>query len=197
MPQAERRITREDILPMETYAGLRSARRQELVALKKNRRVQVGPFATFHFESFETMWHQVHEMLFIERGGDAQVADELEAYNPLIPQGDELVATMMLEIEDAERRARTLARLGGIENTVALTVGEHVIRAVPEGDVERTRADGKTSSVHFLHFPFTAEQIAAFRAPGSTVILGIGHPEYSHMAALPEAGRAELARDFA
>lgn len=193
----KREITRADILPMEAYARERAALRQTIVAAKRNRRVEVGPIATFYFENYQTMWHQVHEMLFIEKGGEGQIEDELRAYNPLVPNGRELVATVMFEIEDSVRRARTLAKLGGVERHMFMTVGCDRIQAVPEGDVERTKADGKTSSVHFMHFPFAPAQIAAFRASGAQVVLGIDHPEYGHMAVLPDATRAALAADFA
>src|SRR5580700_2686523 len=118
MTQLERKITPTDIIPYKDYAAQRSGLRKSLIAVKKNRRMEVGPFATFHFENYETMWLQVQEMLHIEKGGEEQIAGELEAYNPLIPQGDELIATMMLEIEDAGRRNATLLTLGGIEETV-------------------------------------------------------------------------------
>jgi Protein of unknown function (DUF3501). len=193
----KREITRADIMPMEQYARERAAFRQNMVALKRCRRFEVGPFAMFYFENYQTMWHQVHEMLFIERGGEAQIEDELRAYNPLIPKGNELVATVMFEIDDPVRRARTLARLGGVERHMFMTVGGEQIRGVPEGDVERTKADGKTSSVHFMHFPFTPAQIEMFRTSGTQVIVGIDHPEYSHMAVMPEVTRAALVEDFA
>ncbi|MBM3523639.1 MAG: DUF3501 family protein, partial [Alphaproteobacteria bacterium] len=158
-------ITRADILPIETYARERKALRADVVALKRNRRVAVGPFATFYFENYRTMWQQVHEMLLIEKGGEAQIEDELRAYNPLIPKGSELVATVMLEIEDPERRARELGKLGRIEAYIFLSVGGSRVVGRPDGDVERTTADGKTSSVHFMHFDFTPELIARFRDP--------------------------------
>ena len=156
-------ITRADLLPMSVYENGRKERRKEMAAIKANRRVEVGPFATFYFENYATMLHQVHEMLAIERGGDAQVEDELAAYNPLIPQGSELVATVMFEIEDPVRREATLARLGGVEDQFFLQIGATRAPGLPEGDVERTREDGKTSSVHFLRFPLTPEQVAVFR----------------------------------
>jgi len=193
---AKREITPADILPMDDYAAQRPERKKAISALKKNRRVSVGPDATFYFESYETMWHQVHEMLYIERGGDDQVADELRAYNPLIPNGRELVATLMFEIDDAERRARFLAGLGGVEETVTLAFAGETVAAKPEADVDRTTADGKASSVQFLHFPFSADQIEKFRAPGQQVTLGIGHPKYGHMAVLPDDVRSALAADF-
>ena len=112
----KRAITRTDILPPERYAAERSEHRRRVGELKRNRRVEVGPFVTFYFECFETMWLQVQEMLHIERGGDAQLADELAAYNPMIPNGSELSATVMIEIEDPERRNAALSQLGGIEH---------------------------------------------------------------------------------
>jgi Protein of unknown function (DUF3501) len=195
MPQ-KHEITRADILPIEKYGAERKALRQNVMAVKQHRRMEVGPFATFFFENYQTMWHQVHEMLFIEKGGEAQIEDELRAYNPLVPKGRELVATVMLEIEDPVRRAAALMRLGGIENNMFITVGGETSRGIPEGDLERTKSDGKTSSVHFEHFPFTAAQVAAFRKPGTQVIVGFDHPEYSHMAVMPEAVRQALAEDF-
>ncbi len=190
-------IARADIIPLDQYAKERAARRKALVEVKKNRRVSVGPFATFYFENYETMWQQIHEMLFIEKGGEAQIEDELRAYNPLIPKGNELVATVMFEIDDPARRAAALGRLGGVENSLTLRVAGHTVTGRPDDDVERTNEQGKTSSVHFVHFAFTPEQIAAFRQPGTEVVVGIAHPNYGHMAVMPEAVRAALAEDFA
>jgi Protein of unknown function (DUF3501) len=187
-------ITRDDILPMPEYARVRDERRRQIAEAKKDRRVHVGPDVTFYFENFETMLHQVHEMLAVEKGGSAQVEDELRAYNPLVPQGRELVATMMIEIEDARRRDRVLRELGGIENTIAIEVGGETVKAVPEGDIERTTADGKTSSVHFVKFPFTDGQVVGFRS--AEIVLSITHPQYDHTAAMPERVRVALARDF-
>jgi hypothetical protein len=192
----KRQISRDDILPMQEYAKLRDERRRMIAAIKRNRRVAVGPDVTFYFENYDTMLHQIHEMLHIERGGEAQIADELSAYNPLVPQGSELVATMMIEVDEPLRRARVLRMLAGIEETVDMIVGDATIRAVPEGDIERTTAEGKTSSVHFLRFPFTAADVAAFRSGEGRVILGIHHPNYQHMAVMPETVRAALAADF-
>jgi len=189
-------ITRDDIMPMNEYEPVRKERRAKITAMKKNRRLEVGPFATFYFENYETMWHQVHEMLFIEKGGEAQIQDELDAYNPLIPKGNELVATIMFEIEDPVRRAKVLSRLGGVEETVTLKFEGETVVGKPEEDVDRTSAAGKASSVQFIHFPFTAEQIAKFSKPDTQVIVGFGHENYQHMAVMPEAVRAALAEDF-
>jgi len=190
-------ITHDDIMAMQNYAAVRKERRASMTELKKNRRVHVGPDATFYFECYDTMWHQIHEMLFIEGGGDDQIADELSAYNPLIPKGKELVATLMFEIDDPDRREAFLAGLGGVEETVTISVGGETIAAVPEADIDRTTADGKASSIQFLHFPFSMDQIDAFRQPGAQVTLGISHAKYGHMAVLPEAVRAALSEDFA
>lgn len=192
-----RKITLEDVLPVERFEEERAKHREALAAAKRNRRVEVGPFAAFYFENYATMWWQVHEMLRIERGGDAQIQDELDAYNPLIPQGRELVATFMIEIEDPARRARELARLGGIENAVSFRLDGEIVRAVPADDAERSTPEGKASSVHFLRFPFTEEQIAKFRDPKVEVLLAIDHPDYAHRAVVAHAVRAALAEDFA
>ena len=197
MPQHERKIAHADIMPMADYGAMRKAKRRDIADLKKNRRLSVGPYATFYFENYDTMWMQIHEMLFIEKGGDDQIADELRAYNPLIPQGSELVATVMFEIEDQARRDRELRRMGGVENFVALKVGGETVKAVSESEVERTTDDGKTSSVHFFHFPFTPAQIAAFRDPATEVLAVISHANYGHMAMMPAAMREALAKDFA
>ena len=189
-------ITRADIVPLDKYTAERRSLRQNVIAVKQRRRLEVGPFATFSFENYQTMWHQVHEMLYIEKGGEEQIAGELQAYNPLIPQGRELVATVMFEIDEPVRRDAALRKLGGIEANIFMSVGGENIRAVAEADVERTKADGKTSSVHFVHFPFTDAEVAAFRKPGAQVIVGFDHPEYSHMAVMPEPVRQALAEDF-
>lgn len=190
-------IRREDIMSMDDYGPMRRELRRRVMERKRARRIEIGPHATMHFENFDTMLAQVHEMLFVERGGEAQIADELAAYNPLVPQGRELVATLMFEIEDEVRRHRILSGLGGVEHHVAIMVGSERVGGVPEQDVERTKADGKTSSVHFLHFPFTDAQVAAFRDPATPASVVIDHPNYGHAALLPPAVRAALAEDFA
>ena len=196
MPAA-RTITRADLLPVDAYAKVRKERRQALLEKKKNRRLEVGPVASFLFESYDSMWLQVQEMLYIERGGDAQIDDELAAYNPLIPRGDELVATVLFEIDEPHRRKSFLSRLGGVEDTAFLSFAGETVDGRPETDVDRTTAEGKASAVQFLHFRFTSEQIAKFRTPGTQVVLGFRHPAYAHMAVMPEAVRDALAKDFA
>jgi hypothetical protein len=194
MPEAARKITPADILPPQEYDFQRSALKQNLLPVKKSRRVEVGPFATFYFENYTTMWLQVQEMLRIEKGGEEQLAGELEAYNPLIPQGNELIATLMLEIEDANRRHNALLTLGGIEETVFMEIGNERISATPTEYDDRTTPDGKTSSVHWLRFKLSREQIARFTS--ERVVIGIAHRNYGHMAVLGNEIKAALAKDF-
>ena len=152
---AKSEITRADIMPMEEYGRVRDDRRRTISAMKRARRVPVGPDTTFYFENYDTMLHQVHEMLYVEQGGEAQIEDELRAYNPLIPRGEALVATLMIEIDNPVRRAKALRELAGIETHIAMIIGDARVAAVSDDDAERTTPDGKTSSVHFLRFPFT------------------------------------------
>jgi hypothetical protein len=190
-------ITPQDIMPMEAYVAQRAELRKRIVALKKPRRIDVGPYATFYFENYETMLQQIQEMLYIEKGGEEQIADELAAYNPMIPQGKELTVTLMFEIDDPARRGTILRRLTDVELTAYIEVAGEKVFAVPEQEVERTASDGKTSSVHFLHFPFPDHLIDAFRAGEGQVILGIGHENYAHMTILSADTRASLGADFA
>jgi hypothetical protein len=196
MPEAQRKITPQDLLSITEYDARRKSLKANLIPVKRNRRIEVGPFATFYFENYATMWLQVQEMLRIEKGGEEQIAGELQAYNPLIPQGDELIATLMLEIEDEKRRNTVLLTLGGIEESVFLEIGGDVIHATPTEYDDRTTADGKTSSVHWLRFKLTPEQIARFKAGHDKIVLGISHSNYGHMAVLSADARAALAQDF-
>ena len=195
MPESTRKIVSEDLLSAAEYERQRKSLKANLLPLKKLRRVEVGPFATFYFENYATMWLQVQEMLRIEKGGDEQVPGELSAYNPLIPQGDELIATMMLEIEDGMRRHRTLLTLGGIEETVFMEIGNETIKATPTEYDDRTTADGKTSSVHWLRFQLSKDQIARFLT--ERVVIGVSHRNYGHMAVLGDETKDTLAKDFA
>jgi len=197
MSQAERKITPADILPDAEYNARRTELRAASIAEKKTRRMEVGPYATFYFENYRSMWLQVQEMLRIEKGGADQAAGELEAYNPLIPQGSELIATVMIEIEDADRRERELRKLGHIEDAAFLEIGPDRIKGTPTDYEDRTTPDGKTSSVHWLRFVFTPAQIAAFKSGSARVVLGFTHGNYGHMAVMPPETRATLAQDFA
>ncbi len=175
---------------------MRDEKRRAVREIKANRRVAVGPYATFYFENYETMWLQVQEMLRIEKGGAAQLADELEAYNPMIPKGNELTATAMFEIENPERRRQVLTKLGGVERMMELRCAGEAVKGEIEQDLEYTTPDGKVSSVLFLHFRFAPGQAEKFFAPGSEAAIAITHPEYSHIAIMPPAVKAELARDI-
>lgn len=190
-------ITPADILPLEEYVKVRPQKRTELVEMKKNRNIPIGPDAILIFENYDTMWFQIQEMLYIEKGGEEQLEDELRAYNPLIPQGKELVFTFMIEIDDADRRRKTLAQLGHVEEMIFLRFGSHSIQAQSkEADVARTTAAGKTSSVHFLHFPFTEAQVTEFKQSNTDIIIEITHPNYLHKVLFPEHVRSHISKDF-
>lgn len=194
---APRKIVPADILPADEFAVQRKERRLALLPKKKLRRLSVGPHCTFYFECYETMLFQVQEMLLIEKAGLEQAPEEIAAYNPLIPQGSELVATVMFEIEDAVLRGEILRQLTGVEDTLYIEVGGERCVAVPLGDSDRTADDGKTSSVHFVRFTLSPAQITAWRSGAGQVILGVDHPSYGHMAVIGGESRAELATDFA
>lgn len=142
------------------------------------------------------MWLQIQEMLRIEKGGDEQLVDELAAYDPMVPKGRELTATVFFEIGDPERRDAFLRTIGGVEDHIAIQVGGHEIRARAEGDTERTRAsDNKASAVHFFHFDFTPEAIAAWKSGEGSALLVIDHPNYGHAALISPDARAFLGRE--
>ena len=196
MPREKREIQKEDIMPLDVYIEKRRELRKSIVDYKKNRRVALGPYATFYFESYETMLAQVQEMLYIEKGGDEQLQDELTAYNPLIPNGKELTATLMFEIDNPISRAAFLGKVGGIEETVFMKINGEKIKAVPEEDIDRTSSEGKASSVQFIHFNFTDDQIEKFQSNSSEIELGIDHKEYSHSTKLSKENIASLSTDF-
>ena len=196
VPREKREIQKEDIMPLDVYIEKRRELRKGIVDYKKNRRVALGPYATFYFESYETMLAQVQEMLYIEKGGDEQLQDELTAYNPLIPNGKELTATLMFEIDNPISRAAFLGKVGGIEETVFMKINGDKIKAVPEEDVDRTSSEGKASSVQFIHFNFTDDQIEKFQSNSSEIELGIDHKEYSHSTKLSKENIASLSTDF-
>ena len=196
MPREKREIQKEDIMPLDVYTEKRRELRKSIVDYKKNRRVALGPYATFYFESYETMLAQVQEMLYIEKGGDEQLQDELSAYNPLIPNGKELTATLMFEIDNPISRAAFLGKVGGIEETVFMKINGEKIKAVPEEDVDRTSSEGKASSVQFIHFNFTDDQIEKFQSNSSEIELGIDHKEYSHSTKLSKENISSLSADF-
>ena len=196
MNKQTREVTKTDLIPTEEYAKNRKAYRKEIVTYKKDRRVSLGPYANFYFESYETMKAQIQEMLHIEKGGDEQLKDELEAYNPLIPKGRELVATLMFEIDDPTLRSDFLNKVGGIEEKVYLKIDKDKIKAKAETDVDRTSAEGKASSVQFIHFNFSEEQIIKFKNSSQKITLGIEHSLYNHTIIIPEDTKKSLVKDF-
>ncbi|MGR4000488.1 MAG: DUF3501 family protein [Alphaproteobacteria bacterium] len=195
-PSSPHRLTRDDLWSIEKYQTARRELRSEILACKKHRRLEVGPHAAFIFENWHTMWIQVHEMLFIEKGGENQIEDELSAYAPLVPRGNELVATVMFEIPDVDQRHKVLSNLGGVEETFFLEVNGARAIADPERDVDRTSAAGKASSVHFIHFRLNENQATDFQKEGARIIVGTEHPNYAHMAQMPEATRQALVVDL-
>tara|TARA_B110001452_G_C15085074_1_gene378608 strand:- start:137 stop:730 length:594 start_codon:yes stop_codon:yes gene_type:complete len=196
MNKQVREVTKADLIPADEYAKNRKEYRREIVSYKKDRRVSLGPYANFYFESYETMKAQIQEMLHIEKGGDEQLKDELAAYNPLIPNGKELVATLMFEIDNPLSRAEFLNKVGGIEEKVFLKISEDIIKSIPEQDVDRTSAEGKASSVQFIHFEFTDEQVKKFKDSSNEIIIGVDHEMYKHTVKLTEDNQKALAMDF-
>jgi hypothetical protein len=196
MSKEKRQIEKEDLLPSDVYAKSRKQIRKDLVEFKKDRRIALGPYATFYFESFETMVAQVQEMLHIEKGGDEQLKDELIAYNPLVPNGKELTATLMFEIDNPISRAAFLGKVGGIEEKIFMKINDEIVKAVPEEDVDRTSAEGKASSVQFIHFKLNDDQISKFKSDSATIELGIDHKEYTHTTKLAENSVKSLCADF-
>jgi len=196
MSKEKKQIEKEDLIPAEVYAKNRKQIRNDLVEFKKNRRIALGPYATFYFESFETMVAQVQEMLHIEKGGDEQLKDELIAYNPLVPNGKELTATLMFEIDNPLSRGVFLGKVGGIEKKIFMKIDNDEIKALPETDVDRTSEDGKASSVQFIHFKFNNDQINKFKLGNKNIELGINHKEYSHTTKLSMDNIISLSADF-
>ena len=196
MSKEKRQVEKEDLMSADVYAESRKQIRKDLVEFKKNRRVALGPYATFYFESFETMVAQVQEMLHIEKGGDEQLKDELIAYNPLVPNGKELTATLMFEIDNPLSRGTFLAKVGGIEKKILMKINNEEVKAVPESDVDRTSAEGKASSVQFIHFKFNEDQINKFKSGDANIELGIDHKEYAHTTKLTEDNIKSLSADF-
>lgn len=195
-PAARGPLAPDDLLSLEEYHRARSDFRARVIAHKALRQIAIGPNATLYFEDRLTVQYQVQEMLRIERIFEAEaIAEELAAYNPLIPTGQNLKATFMLEFPDVDERRRRLAVLGGIESRLFAQVGGgRRIACVADEDLERTN-EGKTAAVHFVRFEFDATEIAALKA-GAKLGLLIDHPQYQHVAELSRAQQAALVADF-
>jgi hypothetical protein len=191
-------IARDSLLSLESYAKQRKAFRARVLAHKKNRTVRLGEHVTLIFEDELTIRYQIQEMLRIEKTFEEQgIQDELDAYNPLVPDGTNLKATMMIEYDDPVVRKRELARLKGIEDRVYVQVdGQPRVYAIADEDLER-ETEEKTSSVHFLRFEFEPAMIASFRQ-GSAVAIGIDHPNYGvRVDEIAPQVQGALAQDFA
>ena len=191
------KLTRDQLMPLEQYAKTRNEFRAKVIAHKKNRQVQIGPNATLYFEDRLTMHYQVQEMLRAERIFEEEgIEDELNAYNPLIPDGSNWKATFMIEYGDEDQRRVALAKMIGVEHKVWVQVeGHDKVRPIADEDLERTTEE-KTSSVHFLRFELTPAMVKAVKS-GAAVSMGIDHPAYTHsVSPLPGAIRASLAQDL-
>jgi hypothetical protein len=189
-------IKEGDVINIDKYIKERPKIKKEISEIKKFRRIPVGPYATFYFECYDTMIYQVQEMLYIERGGIEQMKDELKAYNPLVPKGKELVATLMFEIDNEFKRKEFLSSIGNIELQTFIKIGEKKIYARPEQDTDRTSDDGKASSVHFLHFDFEDKEIDEFVKRETQVLLGFDHNNYKHFSELSLSVKEALFKDF-
>ena len=190
------KLSRNDLFSLEEYAGIRAEFRHKVMQHKKNRRLQIGEHAALYFEDSLTMQYQVQEMLRIEKVFEADgIQEELDAYNPLIPDGSNWKATFMMEYDDVEQRKTELARLIGVERALYVQVeGFDRVHPIANEDLDRETED-KTSSVHFVRFELTDAMIAAVKQ-GSSVFVGIDHPEYSEQTAMPGNVRDSLAGDL-
>ena len=189
-------LTRDDLWSLEEYAGRRAEFRQQVLAHKKLRQVALGPHATLYFEDQLTMHYQVQEMLRVERIFEAaEIEEELEAYNPLIPNGSNWKATFMIEYGDVEERQRALANMGGIEETVWVQVGDGTkAYAIANEDMERTR-DSKAAAVHFMRFELSDQDLAELRQ-GAAVHMGLDHASLANSVTLEAAVREALCKDL-
>ena len=192
----KRIISLDDIISNDEYGNIRSSKRREMIEFKKFRRLDVGPVASLYFESRDTMIYQIQEMAYVEKITREELDEELASYNPLVPNGRELTATMMIEIDDPLRRKNFLSRLGGVEEKVKIVIGDIEIYADSEKDVDRTTSEGKASAVHFLHFTFNDELVEAFKNKENIIQVGIDHEAYGHLSIVSDKVREELAKEF-
>ena len=189
-------IEKSDILSRDEYKSKRKRLREEMVLRKKFRRVDIGPYVTMYFENKDTIIHQINEMVYIEDGGEEQIDDEILAYKSLVPNGQELIATVMIEIDSPIKRAEFLAKMGGFEEKISIKIGDKVIKGNAELDGDRTTADGKASSVQFVHFEFEEEAIQIIKNHMENVSISINHPNYKHSSILNIDTVKELVKDF-
>ena len=189
-------ISPSEILTRSVFLEKRAQFQNEILKIKKNRRLEVGPFMSFLFENKKTILWQIQEMLRIEKGGDAEVQAEIEAYAPMVPQTGEIVATLLIEIDEAELRKHILGQLSYVDEKVALEIEGDSISAQPTDDHPRTTADGKTSAVHFIKFILNDLQMKKFEDLSQKVLLKVNHPQYQYEKELPQAVRLALIEDL-
>ena len=189
-------IEKTDILSRDEYKIKRKSLREKMVLRKKFRRVDIGPYVTMYFENKDTIIHQINEMVYIEDGGEQQIDDEILAYKSLIPNGSELVATVMVEIDNPKKRAEFLSKMGGFEETINIKIHDEEIKGKAELDGDRTTADGKASSVQFVHFEFDEQAVKSIKNNMENVSISINHKNYRHSAILNTETVEELIKDF-
>ena len=190
-------IKETEILSRSTYLDKRKSLRENMVSRKKFRRIDIGPYITIYFENKDTIIHQINEMVFIENGGKEQVKDEIAAYKSLVPNGKELVATVMVEIDNPIKRADFLGKMGGFEEKIDIKINNIKVKGIAELDGDRTTADGKASSVQFVHFEFNDENINNIKKNKDKVSISIEHENYKHSTILNISTVEELIKDFA
>ena len=190
-------IQETEILSRSTYIDKRKTLRENMVLRKKFRRVDIGPYITVYFENKDTIIHQINEMVYIENGGMEQIKEEIAAYKSLVPNGKELVATVMVEIDSPIKRAEFLGKMGGFEEKIEITVDNIKVEGKAELDVDRTTADGKASSVQFVHFEFDEKIINSIKKNKDKISISINHENYKHSAMLNISTVEELTKDFA
>ena len=189
-------IEKSEILSRDEYKIKRKSLREKMVYRKKFRRVDIGPYITMYFENKDTIIHQINEMVYIENGGEDQINDEILAYKSLVPNGRELVATVMVEIDSPIKRAEFLAKMGGFEEQMSIKIDDRIIKGKAELDGDRTTADGKASSVQFVHFEFDDEAVNNIKNNMENVSISINHESYKHSAILNTDTVEELIKDF-
>ena len=189
-------IEKSDILSRDEYKSKRKCLREKMVLWKWFRRVDIGPYVTMYFENKDTIIHQINEMVYIENGGEEQINDEILAYKSLIPDGQELVATVMIEIDSPIKRAEFLAKMGGFEEQISIKIGDQLIKGRAELDGDRTTADGKASSVQFVHFEFDKKTVEIIKNYMDNVAISINHENYKHSSILNIDTVKELVKDF-
>ena len=189
-------IEKSEILSRDEYKIKRKSLREKMVLRKKFRRVDIGPYVTMYFENKDTIIHQINEMVYIEDGGEEQINDEILAYKSLVPDGRELVATVMVEIDNPIKRAEFLSKMGGFEEQMSIKIGDHMIKGKAELDGDRTTADGKASSVQFVHFEFEDKDVQSIKNHMEDVSISINHENYRHSSTLNTDTVKELINDF-